>query len=175
MLKTKKEQISNDERKIVLELQKDSDKSIDSIAKKCGLSRQKVSKTIKKLEKDHTIWGYTAIVDMEKLDLKKYVLFIKRTMRNVDSKVAEQTSLDMINENYLEIGITIDSSFYIHGEYDWLIIFTAQDLRYAKRFSNLITASYQGTIEKTTLMEILYSPRIHYIFNPDLKKLKELL
>ena len=42
MPKSSKKQIVDDEKKILLELQKDSNETIDKIAKKCGFSRQKV-------------------------------------------------------------------------------------------------------------------------------------
>ena len=58
MAKTSKKQIEEDERKIISELQKNAKESIDIIAKKCGFSRQKVWRIIKRLEKNKTIWGY---------------------------------------------------------------------------------------------------------------------
>jgi DNA-binding Lrp family transcriptional regulator len=66
MSKSSKEQIDADEKKILWELQKNSKESIDKIAKKCGFSRQKVWRVIKRLEKDKTIWGYHAVVDDNK-------------------------------------------------------------------------------------------------------------
>ncbi len=63
MAKSSREQLDKDERKILAELQKNSNESIDTIAKHCGFSRQKVWRTIKQLEKNRMIWGYTAIID----------------------------------------------------------------------------------------------------------------
>jgi len=56
MPKSSRKQIDNDEKKILRELQKNSKESIDKIAKKCGFSRQKVWRIIKRLEKNKTIW-----------------------------------------------------------------------------------------------------------------------
>ena len=63
MPKNSREQIDADEKKVIKELQKNSKESSDKIAKKCGFSRQKVWRIIKKLEKNKTIWGYFAVVD----------------------------------------------------------------------------------------------------------------
>jgi DNA-binding Lrp family transcriptional regulator len=55
MVKNSREQLDKDERKIITELQKNSNESTDAIAKHCGFSRQKVWRTIKQLEKNHII------------------------------------------------------------------------------------------------------------------------
>ena len=79
MPKTSKEQITNDEKKILRELQKNSKESIDKLVKKCGFSRQKVWRIIKRLENNKTIWGYHAVVDDNKIGLQQYFILIKRT------------------------------------------------------------------------------------------------
>ena len=77
MPKSSRKQIDNDEKKILRELQKNSKESIDKIAKKCSFSRQKVWRIIKRLENNKTIWGYHAVVDNEKINMKSYILLIK--------------------------------------------------------------------------------------------------
>jgi len=56
MAKSSKKQIYEDELKVIAELQKNAKESINIIAKKCGFSRQKAWRIIKKLEEDKTIW-----------------------------------------------------------------------------------------------------------------------
>jgi len=58
MPKSSKKQINEDEKKLLKVLQTSSGDNIENIAKKCGFSRQKVSRIKKRLEKDKTIWGY---------------------------------------------------------------------------------------------------------------------
>ena len=53
MPKVSARQIEIDEKRVIRELQKDSNQSIDAIAKRCGFSRQKVWRMIKKLEKSN--------------------------------------------------------------------------------------------------------------------------
>jgi len=57
MAKSSREQRDLDEKKVLAELQKNSNESIETIAKHCGFSRQKVWRTIKQLEENHMIWG----------------------------------------------------------------------------------------------------------------------
>ncbi|DAC72727.1 MAG TPA: Lrp/AsnC family transcriptional regulator [Thermoplasmata archaeon] len=175
MAKNSKEQIQVDEMKILVELQKNAKENIDTIAKHYGFSRQKVWKIIKKLEESRMIWGYTAIIDEQKQDLEKYIMSFKTMMQRLDKKAAEEINLDSILEDYTYLGIKIESSYKIHGQYDWIIIFTAKDLVHAKKFVNLLMEKYPGVFEKVELSQILYSPRNHYIINPGSLKAKNIL
>jgi len=70
MAKSSVKQIEQDERRILGELAKNANKSVNDIAETCGFSRQKVWRVINNLEKNHTIWGYIAVVNQEKLNKK---------------------------------------------------------------------------------------------------------
>jgi len=160
--KIKKERLTQDEIKVLLALQKDSKNSISSIAKHYGFSRQKVQRIMTRLEEDHVIWGYTAITDEKKQGLLKYILLIKRSMNKIDKETVEKIAFLKFNEQYVKQGITIESSYYIHGEYDWMIIFTSQNLRDAKKFSTILIENYPNMITKVNLMQILNSPKSHH-------------
>jgi len=56
MAKNSKKQIEEDEIKVIAELQKNSNENIGTIAKKCGFSRQKAWRIIKRLEKSQHAW-----------------------------------------------------------------------------------------------------------------------
>lgn len=154
---------------------KNSNENIDTIAKRCGFSRQKTWRMIKQLETSHKIWGYSAIVDAEKQGLQKFIIFFKQSPRVFDKKIADKVNLDEIKKNYLELDITIETSHYIQGEYDWIIIFTTKDIRRAIKFLNLLQERYTGLIEKVNIAQILYTPRDHCIINPDYLKVKDFI
>ena len=152
---------------------KNSKENIDTIAKHCGFSRQKAWRLIKQLEAKKMIWGYTAVFDEEKIGLIHFILMLKRTTRK-----AEEKEVDIIVSRKTEdlakaMGITIESSAYLHGEYDWILTFTAEDLTHAKRFSDIVISQYPAFIEKITIMQTLMFMRKHYVLNPDRKKLKD--
>ena len=175
MSKSSKDQIDQDEKKILSELVKNSNENIETIAKHCGFSRQKAWRMIKQLEAKKLIWGYTAVFDEEKIGLTHFILMLKRTI-----KKAEEKEVDIIisrsTENLaVELGISIENSAYVHGEYDWILTFTAEDIRSAKRFSDSVVALYPHTIEKITIMQTLMFMRKQYILNPDRNKLKEFM
>lgn len=162
----RKEQFDQDEKKTLIALQKNSKDSINSIAKLCGFSRQKVQRIITQLEEDHVIWGYTTITDEKKQGLLKYILLIKRSMKKISKETAEKIAFLQYDEEYVKQGITIESSYLIHGEYDWMILFTTQNLRDAKKFSTMFIENYPNIIAKVNLMQILHSPKAHHIASP---------
>ena len=175
MSKSSRDQIVKDEKKILSELVKNSNEKIETIAKHCGFSRQKTWRFIKQLETKGLIWGYTAIFNEEKIGLMHFMLMVKRTTKPLEEATADRIISRKIENLAAELGITIESSSYVHGEYDWVITFTAEDIKQAKKFSDSVVALHPGIIEKITIMQTLMFIRKHYILNPEKMKLKEFL
>ena len=174
MPKTSREQITDDEKKIIRELQKNSKENIEEIAKKCGFSRQKVWRVIKRLEKNKTIWGYSAIVDIEKLDLKHFIILIKKEIKPVEETATTIITREL-EKKAAEIGVTIHASHYLHGRYDWNICFTAENIVKAKQFCEKIKALYIPSIEELELLEIIFVVKEGCVENPGVEKLKSFL
>lgn len=172
MPKVSKRQKELDERKVVAELQNNANESIDKLAKRCGFSRQKVWRIIKKLESNKTIWGYHAVVDTEKLQVKSYILLIKRANKPV------QELLNLIVSRELEkqakdLGVSIESSSYLHGSFDWQITFISEDIKQAKRFVEAFNRVYQNFVQEIHLFEEIFPVKICGIPNPHLERLKD--
>ncbi|MGF3553771.1 MAG: Lrp/AsnC family transcriptional regulator, partial [Thermoplasmatota archaeon] len=123
-----------DETKIIDQLLTNANKSINEIAKSCGFSRQKVWRIIKKLEKNNTIWGYTAVIDEEKQNKKIYILLIKRSSKPLDKDLVEIIIRKDFSKKVAKLGIKIMNSMYTNGAYDWVIYFYANDIKNAKLF-----------------------------------------
>ena len=171
MAKSSSKQIEEDEKKIIKLLLKDSSQSPNNIAKKLGFSRQKAWKLIKKLEKNKTIWGYTSVINESKFNRNIYFAISKlkapiyEKIDNIIQDVQEDT------ESILNIGIL--GSYYINGAYDWIVIFSAKNIREAKKFCVHIEKQYLDYLERIDLMECIF-PLIKYgKLNPDIEKLKE--
>jgi DNA-binding Lrp family transcriptional regulator len=175
MPKRSREQIDIDEKKILDELLINGKKSINDISDSLGFSRQKVWRVIKNLEKNKTIWGYTAIIDAEKQGLKKYTLLIKRTMNPLDNKIGDLVTSGKLSELVPKIGVKIIDSKYVHGEFDWIISYTAEDIKQAKKMQEMINSMYHKYIQKVTLLEELFVTRDHGILNPDFKNIKKFI
>ena len=164
-----------DEMNVLYALEQNAKENIDDLAKKCGFSRQKAWRIIKQLETSHKIWGYTAIFDAETQGLRKFMLSIKRSGKTLDKKSMTEIAYDRLDKTISNLGITIESSYYLHGEYDWILIFIAKNLQDAKKFTDIILGAYPGIVEKADLSQILFIQRDHRIANPDHQKLKEFL
>jgi len=175
MAKTSKKQIEADEQKVIDQLQKNCMENLDLFAKKCGFSRQKVWRIIKNLERDRIVWGYTAVVDPEFLQRKHYLLLMKRNTQKVSSKIVDILLSREFEAVVTKLGITVETSSYVHGEYDWITSFLAPDIVYAKKFSELVKTTYPDTFQKIDLVEILFDIKRQNIFNPETSKIKELL
>ena len=175
MPKNSKQQINKDENKVIHELLKNSNESIDKIGKKCGFSRQKVWRIIKRLEKEKTIWGYTAIVNDDKIGVKGYTVLIKRTSTPADRTLVDTILSKKLEELIPNDNISIKNSFLVHGPYDWIIYFTAENIIQAKRFCDAIRTIYQGYISEILLLESLFEVQKFGITNPNQILLKEFL
>jgi len=175
MIQRSNEQRKDDEKKILVALQKFQKENIDKIAKDTGFSRQKVHKAIKEMEQNQTIWGYGAVVDEERQDLEKFMLLIKRATKKIDKKTADQLISYRTSENIKGLGINVINSYFAHGEYDWVLIFTAPDIRKAKKFSTVLLNDYPGMATKITLLQLLMTLRSQHILNPNYMKLREFL
>ena len=172
MAKTSKKQIDKDEKRIMAELERNSNESLDVLAKRLKFSRQKIWRIIKGLNKNRAIWGYTTVVDNEMRSLKGYVLMLKRSGKTMDEKTLDAFTSQQMQDN---LGVTIESLLYVHGEYDWILSLTAPDIKMAKRFCETLLATFPGVFDRVNLMETLVTVRKHHIANPNVKKLKEFL
>jgi len=169
MPKSSNEKIEDDKNKIILELQSNSRKSPHEIAKKLGFSRQKVWKTIKELEKEKIIWGYTAVVENKDRTIFFAFSKLKKPIYDNIDKIIENVQED--TESLMNIGLL--GSFYINGLFDWLVIFTAKNILEAKKFCTHIQKQHVDYIERIELMENIF-PLIKFgKLNPNIEKLKE--
>jgi DNA-binding Lrp family transcriptional regulator len=172
MAKSSRKQIDQDEKRVIEQLQRNSNESIDKIAKTCGFSRQKVWRIIKRLENNKTIWGYTAIPDKEKQGVRHYIMLIKRSNEPISTVLG-----DVIDgfKKYAgkNLGIFVQTACMLHGEYDMMLCFTAKDIGVAKRFTEFINKKYSTYIGEIMMLEDIFSIKISGMMNPKVDDLKE--
>jgi len=175
MAKTSKKQIEEDETKVIAQLQKNCMENLDLFAKNCGFSRQKVWRIIKNLERNKIVWGYTAIIDNDSLRKKHYILLMKRNTQKINQKIIDILLSREFEDVVRDLGITIETSSYVHGEYDWIATFLATDIIHAKKFSELVKTTYPDTFQKIDLVETLFDLKKQNILNPHANKFKEII
>ena len=173
MVKSSLKQIQQDEKKILDELSRNANKSINDIAQTCGFSRQKVWRTINNLEKNYTIWGYTAVLDNEKLNRRSYMMLIKRTNKPITEELVYDITSRRISDEVRKNGIDITCSFFTHGKYDWVMCFNAKELKVAKAFMEYYNKLYEGFVSDINLIEIIFPAVRSGLRNPEMDKLND--
>ena len=174
MAKRSKEQVEMDEKKVIIKLQSKAKESIDDLAGECGFSGPKLRRIINNLEEKGIIWGYHAVTDFDKIGLSEYVLLIKKTNKPLD-KLADKIINRDIEKLAEKMEIIIGSSYYIHGLYDWILCFAAEDLRQAKKFDGEFLKYFKEYVQETQLLENIFTVKRSGIENPCIEDLKEFI
>ena len=172
MPKSSKTQIDEDEKRFLRVIQQKSGDSIENIAKKCGFSRQKIWRIKKRMEKNKTIWGYNAVVDDYKSDKKRFMLLCKRTTKPIGDAINKIIELAP-EKRGVEMGIDILSAGYMNGEYDIAVVLKADDIRYVKRFKEILSSMIPGILSKIDILEYVFLLRDGGITNPEIEKIRE--
>lgn len=171
MPKRSLKQIKQDEKKILSQLSKNANKSMNDIAKTLGFSRQKVWRVINNLEKNNTIWGYTAVVDEEKIDKKNYILLIKRSNKPFPQEMIKKIIKRDLSKKGKKIGTEITNSMFTHGAYDWILCFNTNDIQKAKGFVEELNKLYEGYLSEVHLIENMFTAVNNGVTNPEISKL----
>ena len=174
MAKSSVKQIEKDEKKILDELTKNANMSVNEIANTLGFSRQKVWRIIKNLEKDKTIWGYTAIIDDNKMGRKRFYILLKKA----PVKLTDEKLNIVINRELRKIaiknGVNLESTYFFHGSYDGQICVTAEDIINVKNFiadmQKKVGAAY---FKEADILEVLVPIQMRGFNNPNLKQLRD--
>jgi DNA-binding Lrp family transcriptional regulator len=173
-MKTKTDVLNMDEQKVIDVLEQNAKESIDALAKKCGFSRQKVWRIIKKLEKQKMIWGYSAITDEEVKGLRHFVLLVKRNVVPLDDQIKNEVIHKKLDE-YLPGDIKIENLFITHGAFSAVFTFTAPDLITAKKFQQKLSEKVGQYLDEYLLLESLFSVRKQGLKNPDIEKVVDFI
>jgi len=172
MAKRSKEQVEMDEKKVIIKLQSKAKESIDVLAEECGFSGPKLRRIINNLEEKGVIWGYHAVTDFSKINLREYILLVKKTNKPLDDLAEKIINRDI--ENLAEkMEIIIGSSYYLHGLYDWILCFAAADLRHAKKFDSEFLKFFKPFVQETQLLENIFTVKRSGVENPDIEDLKD--
>jgi DNA-binding Lrp family transcriptional regulator len=155
----------NNKIKILEELQKNGRASTSEIADKLGLSRQTVTKTIRNMEKNKEIWGYTAIFDPRLLGKKYFIMLcrvdISKSAEEVLKKVIDPK---VINDN--ENRFDFVTSMFLHLDPDLIVIFMAKDIIEAKKRMNFFAAMFADIIKEIKLVDVISTFRHSRIASP---------
>ncbi len=160
-------------KKLIQVLQQNAGDSVEQIAKKCGITHQKVGRIKKRLEKNKTIWGYNAVVDIDKQNVKRFLILIKRSNAPVSENHVDIITSRKLKEETSKLGITIESSYFIHGSYDWFLCVTAKDIRDVKQVIELFSHLLSDVIANVQVEEVIFTVEQDHFTNPNVNQIKE--
>jgi DNA-binding Lrp family transcriptional regulator len=175
MPKRSKENIEKDTIEILKVFQDDARVSFNDLADKTGFSRQKIWRIIKNLEKSKTIWGYTTIIDENKQNLTNFFVLVKKNTTPMDEKTLDVIISRELDDIANKLGVNIESSQFVHGEYDWILSITAKNIKQVKKFCEAVYKLYNQHISKLNILENLFTVKKQKILNPDAKKIKQFI
>jgi len=115
-----KGELDTKDKRILLELDRNSRQPISTIAKKVGLSKEVVNYRLKRLQERNIVRGFRAVIDVSKIGYKIYRLFIK--FRSVTPQKEEE-----IHTYFNDHPATGWIAEY-EGFYDLAILFWAKDV-----------------------------------------------
>jgi len=139
------------DKKIIYELEKDSSQPILRIARKIKRSKEFVNFRINRLEKEKILLGYSAIVDMAKLDYFTLRIYIKW------QNITQEEKLKFYDE--IKIKENIWATTVLHGKWDFAFFMGIKAKDYIKSFHKLwdeIQLEYKDKISESKIA--IYAP-----------------
>lgn len=170
MPKTSSEQSLKDEQKIIQILRTHAKEDIESIAKRCKFSSQKVWRIISKLEREKRIWGYSAVVDDEYAGQRHYYLLMTRSNVPLPKEMVEEVLFTRLDDIVPGSLVTVENIEYVNGPCDGMFSFFAKDISDAKRFMEQFNKRFHPYIGELYLLESVYTVRRRGLRNPNIKK-----
>ncbi len=174
MAKTSNAEVPTDEQKIVRILEQHARDSMDAIAKQCGFSRQKVWRIIKQLDEKGTIWGYHAVVNPAAFSMNTYLILMKRNTRPVSIDIVDIVKRRENAKNMKDLGVELQSSWFVHGKYDLAILCRARDIANVKRFQEYMYKAFPNYLEGLTILEVVFPIEENGFLNPQMDKMNDL-
>lgn len=142
-----------------------------ALGKKLNFSRQKAWHVITDLEKNEVIWGYSVVIDENKINQNNFIVLIKRTNKLLNETLIEKICHEEFN-SLVEEGqdIFIESIFCVYGSFDWILIINASDIVTVKSFISNLQLNLDEYIDQVVLLESVITMKKNWIRNPEIEK-----
>jgi DNA-binding Lrp family transcriptional regulator len=155
-------------------LLEDPTKSSRIIAKELKSYRQKIWREKKKLEEEHIIWGYTAVIDERKLNHVSYVMLLK--MKPMSKELVDLMLKRLYEKAQEKQNVRLRDFWIVNGVYDWVLRFSAPDDYSARRYYDTIRLLYdEYLLEKPVMIDISFCLVSEGKVNPELEKMREFI
>jgi len=155
-------------------LLEDPTQGMSKIAEKTSMHRRTAWQIQKDLEKDTTIWGYTAVIDERKINHVLYVLQFRTkpfTKDFADLIIQRLTSGEPMKQ-----GVRILDIYFMNGPYDVFIKFSAPDHATARGYYENLRSVYKDHfLEAPLVSDVNFSLIQGGKLNPELQKIYDLV
>lgn len=170
LMKSNNETMNKDEITVLNILEQHAKESAEKIAERCDLSNQKVRRIIKRLDEKKIIWGYSAITDKNRKDMKHFTLLTTRSNELLDASFSKEIVIEKL-DSYLPGLVQIENIYMTHGRYSGIVTFYAPDLLTAKKLVQEINKRIGKYFKEYLLLETLFPIRKQGFKNPRIKEL----
>ena len=144
---SKKEEIDEKDANILSILIKNGEAKYSEISEKIKMSEVAVKKRIKNLENKKIILGYRTFVDINKLELNKFYIFLKTNIAGINEEKKLQT--------YLQLDSKCTYASKLLGEFDYVATFLCIDNEQLKIEMTKIKENFIDTILEITAYPLL--------------------
>lgn len=144
------------------------------IARDLGTYRQRVWRRKKQLEDDGVIWGYTAVLDEKRLGHVSYIVLMKT--KPMTDGLVEILLKRLTREEPRKQNVRLTNFFYVNGEFDWVLRFSAPDHATARRYYDTLRMIYdEHLLDKPVMIDVNMCLVTEGKRNPDIENLREFI
>ncbi len=159
---------------VLYQLLEDPTLSAREIGKKLNSYRQMIWRRKKELEDSKIIWGYTAVIDERKLNHVIYMMLIKA--KPMSRGLADLLIRRITRDEPGRQSVRIVNMFFVNGEFDWVIRFSAPDHATARRYYDTIRLLYdEYLLEKPVMIDVNFVLISEGKSNPEIEKLYDFI
>jgi len=142
---------------------------MSKIAEKTVMHRRTAWEIQKNLEKENTIWGYTSVIDEQKINHVIYILQFRTKPFSKD--FADLILQRLTTEIPAKLGVRIIDIYFMHGEYDVFIKFSAPDHKTARNYCENLRSTYKDHfLETPQISDVNFYLALGGKLNPELKQ-----
>jgi len=160
--------------RILKALMDDPTRSDMEIARDLDTYRQKVWRTKKQLEDDNVIWGYTAVLDEKRLGHVSYIVLMKT--KPMTEGLVDTLLKRLTREEPRKQDVRLTNFFFVNGEFDLFLRFSAPDHATARRYYDTLRMLYdEYLLDKPVMIDINMCLVSEGKRNPDIESLREFI
>ena len=126
-----------------------------------------------RLEKNKTLWGYHAVADDDKLELKQYIVLMKRTNTPISKEALDLVIKGKMAKDIEKMGVTVDFNLYVHGDYDLIMCTTTKNIKLMKKFCEILNGAFNKYIDEIRILEVIFPITKNGFTNPKIEELRD--